>query len=333
VGAGPAGLECARVLGLRGYRVSLVEAETTLGGHLRDVIRLPGLAEWGRVITYREGQLARMANVEILRGRRHGERRRCADFGAARIVLATGARWVGDGLGAMGPIPVPGAAAEHAYCVTPEQFFAGKPIGQRVVILDSDGYFMASSIAERLADQGKQVTIVTQLEKVAPMTDLTLEGFNMKRMMREKGIQERIGHWVELLRPAGNQVEVVAYDLHRDGSLRTTQPTNGVYPRRLGNAVEILNCDTVILCTARESRTELYDSLYERRGEWAEKGIEAIVRAGDCLAPRYLADAIFDGHRIAREFESADPERPRAVIRERQVWGQEVYPKLGDPVL
>ena len=34
-----------------------------------------------------------------------------------------------------------------------------------------------------------------------------------------------------------------------------------------------------------------------------------------------------------REFESADPERPKAVIRERQVWGQEVYPKLGDPVL
>jgi dimethylamine/trimethylamine dehydrogenase len=333
VGAGPAGLECARVLGLRGYRVSLVEAETTLGGHLRDVIRLPGLAEWGRVITYREGQLSRMANVEILRGAGIVSAADVLDFGATRIVLATGARWVSDGLGAMGPDPVPGAEAEHAYCVTPEQFFAGKPIGQRVVILDSDGYFMASSIAERLADQGKQVTIVTQLEKVAPMTDLTLEGFNMKRMMREKGIQERIAHWVEFPRPAGNQVEVVAYDLHRDGSLRTTQPTNGVYPRRLGNAVEILNCDTVILCTARESRTELYDSLYERRGEWAEKGIEAIVRAGDCLAPRYLADAIFDGHRIAREFESADPERPKAVIRERQVWGQEVYPKLGDLVL
>ena len=329
----PPGWNAPGCWGCAAIASSLVEAETTLGGHLRDVIRLPGLAEWGRVITYREGQLARMANVEILRGAGMVTAADVLDFGAARIVLATGARWVGDGLGAMGPDPVPGAAAEHGYCVTPEQFFAGKPIGQRVVILDSDGYFMASSIAERLADQGKQVTIVTQLEKVAPMTDLTLEGFNMKRMMREKGIHERIGHWVELLRPAGNQVEVVAYDLYRDGSRRTTEPTNGVYPRRLGNAVEILECDTVILCTARESRTELYDSLYERRGEWGEKGIEAIVRAGDCLAPRYLADAIFDGHRIAREFESADPERPKAVIRERQVWGQEVYPKLGDPVL
>jgi dimethylamine/trimethylamine dehydrogenase len=233
----------------------------------------------------------------------------------------------------MGPDPVPGAAADHSYCVTPEQFFAGKPIGQRVVILDADGYFMASSIAERLADQGKEVTILTQHVNVAPMTDLTLEGFNMKRMMREKGIHERTDHWVEMLRPARNQVEVVAYDLHRDGSRRTIEPTAGVYPRRLGNAVEILNCDTVVLCTARESRTELYDALYERRGEWREKGIEVIVRAGDCLAPRYMADAIFDGHRIAREFESVNPERPKAVIRERQVWGQEVYPKLGDAVL
>ena len=46
-----------------------------------------------------------------------------------------------------------------------------------------------------------------------------------------------------------------------------------------------------------------------------------------------MADAIFDGHRIAREFESVNPERPKAVIRERPVWGHEVFPKLGDPVL
>ena len=216
-----------------------------------------------------------MANVRILRGTGPVTADDILDYGAPRVVLATGAHWVGDGLGASGPDIVPGVDMALPGFVTPEQFFAGKPIGERVVILDADGYFMAISIAERLADQGKQVTIVTQLEKVAPMTDLTLEGFNMKRMMREKGIHERIGHWVELLRPAGNQVEVVACDLYRDGSRRTTEPTTGVYPRRLGNAVEILNCDTVILCTARESRTELYDSLYERREEWAEKGIEA----------------------------------------------------------
>ncbi len=51
VGAGPAGLECARVLGMRGHDVHLREAGAELGGHLKDVMRYPGLSEWGRVIS------------------------------------------------------------------------------------------------------------------------------------------------------------------------------------------------------------------------------------------------------------------------------------------
>jgi dimethylamine/trimethylamine dehydrogenase len=333
VGGGPSGLECARVLGLRGYDVHLCEASETLGGHLRDVVRLPGLAEWGRVVAYREAQLKRMANVSIFRGTGLVTAEDALEYGAAGIVLATGARWVGNGLGAGGPDGVPGVDAALPFCVTPEQYFAGKPVGDRVVILDADGYFMAIGIAEQLADAGKQVTLVTQLEKASPMTDLTLEGFNLKRMMREKSIHERVGHWAERVTPSGNGVEVALFDVWRDGSRRTTEPKLGELPRRQGTAVEPMQCDTVVLCTARESVTTLHDGLAERRAEWAGRGIRVVARAGDCLAPRYLADAIFDGHRIAREFEEANPERPRAIIRERQVWGHEVFPKLGDRVL
>src|SRR5260221_9776164 len=174
--------------------------------------------------------------------------------------------------------------------------------------------------------------MVTQLEKVSPMTDLTLEGYNLKRMMRQKGIHERVGHWVERVATAGNELQVAAFDLYRDDYRRTTQPTKGMPAHRLGTAVEMLSCDTVVLCTARESDDALYRALAARRGEWRDKGLEVVCRAGDCLAPRYLADAIFDGHRIARELESADPERPKAIIRERQVWGHAVCPRLGDRV-
>ena len=333
VGGGPAGLECARVLALRGYRVQLAEAETTLGGHLRDVIKLPGLAEWGRVVTYRESQLTRMPNVEIFRGTGLVTAEDVLGFGVRKVVLATGARWVGDGLGAMGPDPVPGADAELAHCVTPEQLFAGKPVGQRVVILDADGYFMAVGLAEMLVRAGKSVTIVTQHETLAPMTTLTLEGYNIRRMFRELGVDERLAHWVERIEAGDDGVAVQAYDLWRDGHRRTEEPRPGVYPRRLGTAVETLACDTVVLCTARESDTGLWQGLRARRDEWAAHGLETVVRAGDCLAPRYLADAIFDGHRIGRELDGASPERPRAIIRERQIWGDEVFPKLGDRVL
>ena len=65
VGGGPAGMECARVLGERGYDVHLREAESALGGLWKDVARYPRCAEWGRVISYREFQLAKLRNVEV----------------------------------------------------------------------------------------------------------------------------------------------------------------------------------------------------------------------------------------------------------------------------
>jgi len=37
--------------------------------------------------------------------------------------------------------------------------------------------------------------------------------------------------------------------------------------------------------------------------------------------------AIFDGHRLAREFDSPHPQYPLPFIRERQVWGHETFPK------
>ena len=47
VGAGPAGMECARVLGERGYDVHLVEADAEIGGHVKMVMRYPGLSRMG----------------------------------------------------------------------------------------------------------------------------------------------------------------------------------------------------------------------------------------------------------------------------------------------
>jgi dimethylamine/trimethylamine dehydrogenase len=333
VGAGPAGLECARVLGERGYEVHLCEAGATLGGHLRDVVRMPGLAEWERVISWRETQLAKLPNVTVMRGVGEVEASHVLEYGAPRVVLATGAAWATDGWGVSGPDPVPGVDASRPRFITPEQLWAGKEVGDRVVVLDGDGYFMAVGIAEILADRGKRVTIVTHHAEVAPMTDHTLEGPDLRRMMREKGIGERTVHWVESVETAVDGLRVRIYDLYRNGFRRTDRPRVGELPFRRGDRVEILECDSVILCTGRRPRSRLYHGLADRRAEWPERGIAGVARAGDCLAPRYLIDAVFDGHRIAREFESPDPERPAAMIRERQIWGNDVVPMLGDPVL
>ena len=75
------GMECAIVLGKRGFRrVHLVEAEPEVGGIMRWVPRLPGLGEWGRVVNWRAVQLDQLANVEVITGARL-ERRTCASTG------------------------------------------------------------------------------------------------------------------------------------------------------------------------------------------------------------------------------------------------------------
>ncbi len=68
VGAGPAGLECARALGQRGYRVALLDAGRELGGRVRREARLPGLSEWRRVVDWRLTQIEKLPNVTLYPG-------------------------------------------------------------------------------------------------------------------------------------------------------------------------------------------------------------------------------------------------------------------------
>ena len=67
VGAGSAGMECAIILGKRGMRrVHLVDADAEMGGIMRWIPSLPGLGEWGRVVSYRKAQIAKLRNVDFI---------------------------------------------------------------------------------------------------------------------------------------------------------------------------------------------------------------------------------------------------------------------------
>ena len=90
IGAGPAGMECALVLGKRGMRrVHLVDADADIGGLIRWVPQLPGLGEWARVANYRKIQLDKLKNVEVLTGTRL-DAKAVHDYGADIVIVATG---------------------------------------------------------------------------------------------------------------------------------------------------------------------------------------------------------------------------------------------------
>jgi len=297
VGAGPAGMECAIVLGKRGFEaVHLVEAEAEIGGCLRWVRRLPGLGEWGRVVDWRQIQLEQLRTVEVI-PRRRLDAAAVRDYGADLVVLATGARWATDGLNFATHEAIPGADASLPHVLTPEQVMLdGKtPPGARVLVYDCEGYFAATGIAEKLALDGFAVELVSALDRIAPFCEETLEGAHVRRRLHDVGVAMRTGAVLHAVGPAG---------------------ATGV--DELGEPLE-LEADAVVLVTQRLSDDALYHELVSDGDTLAAEGIEAVYRIGDCVAPRILAEAIFDGHRLAREIDSPNPALPLPYVRERLV--------------
>jgi dimethylamine/trimethylamine dehydrogenase len=296
VGAGPAGMECAIVLGKRGFeRVHLVDREPDVGGALRWHTRLPGLGEWGRVRAWRRVQLSKLPNVHVITGLELGAAE-ILDYGADIVVCATGAEWVGDGLNPRTRNPIPGADPSAAHVLTPEQVMVeGKrPPGPRVTIVDGEGYFVATGLAELLRLEGFEVDFISLWPSVAPFTDETLEGGLMRQRLHDIGVAMHTEITVESIaadRIAGRGEWDEPFELETDG---------------------------VVLVTQRRSREGLYREL---KAALAEAEGPALYRIGDCLVPRVMADAIFDGHRLGREIDSPDPSVPLPHKRERLVAG------------
>jgi dimethylamine/trimethylamine dehydrogenase len=86
-----------------------------------------------------------------------------------------------------------------------------------------------------------------------------------------------------------------------------------------GGAPFELAADAVVLVTQRLSHEALYLELARDADALAAHGIEAVYRTGDCVAPRWLVDTVFDGHRLAREIDSPDPAVFLPTLRERVV--------------
>jgi dimethylamine/trimethylamine dehydrogenase len=300
IGAGPAGLECAHVLGKRGMRmIYLADADTHLGGSLRGIAALPGQGEWRRVVAYREGQIKKMQNVELLLGNKLSTED-VLSAGMQIVIVATGSHWAEDGLNHITHAPIPGACASGiSYVLTPDQIMSGRkavPPG-RVVIYDTDGYYMAASLAEKFVNEGRHVTIITPHPDAAHYMKFTTELTKMNKHLRTLGVNILLN--TSLLEVQSQQT--ILQDVWKSGPAQT------------------MEFDALILVTQRNSNNSLYRDLVDQKDEWEARGIKKVFRIGDCVAPGIIADAVFDGHRLAREIDSTDPDVPLPFIRERRV--------------
>ena len=272
LGAGPAGLECAMQLAKRGYQVTLAEASDSLGGRVLAESHLPGLSAWGRVADHRTHDLRQRANVQIFTQSHLGSQE-VLELGIPNVFIATGAKWRRDGRG-RSTQRKPAKVDADAAIFTPDDIMGVNmpPMGG-VTIYDDDHAYIAGVIAEKLAQDGYDVTFVTPESLVSTFTTLTLEQHRIQARLLELRVTIICNH----------TLTSVASD-----HLGIACGFTGRQQRVAGNSA--------VLVTERIRETAVYDGLIG-------KGLTTLELIGDAAGPALIADAVFGGHMAARNFE------------------------------
>jgi 2,4-dienoyl-CoA reductase-like NADH-dependent reductase (Old Yellow Enzyme family)/thioredoxin reductase len=168
IGGGPAGMEAARVMALRGHRVVLYEKKPRLGGQVNLAVIPPHKEELRTLLDFLVVQL------EKLKVQTHCGAEATADTVAKEkpeaIILASGARLLVPEIPGIpeGKIFTPEEALEH-----------NRPMGEKIVVIG--GGMVGCEVAECLAARGKRVTIVEKLPEIA----VGMEG-HTRRLLLER---------------------------------------------------------------------------------------------------------------------------------------------------
>lgn len=287
VGAGPAGLEAARVAAERGHHVLVLEATEQAGGQILLAARAPRRRELIGIADWRLSQLERLG-VEI----------RFSSYATEAEVLAEGPDVVFIATGGVPNTEV--LSAGNELVVSSWDIISGQvPPAPRALVFDDNGTHPGMQAAEALAEAGSTVEIVSPERFFAP----EMGGMNhalYARAFHRLGVRVTINSRLMSVRRDGN--ELVA-TVGSDYGARTEQ-------RRV---------DQIVVEHGTLPADELYWALRPHSVNLGEVDYEALVdgqpqeaapnpegkfrllRIGDAVHSRNIHAAIYDGLRFAKD--------------------------------
>ena len=271
VGGGPAGLEAARVLAERGHRVRLAERGPALGGMLAAAAAAGGRHRLGVALDWWRRELARL-DVTVQLG--HEVSAAELDDAVAQdvhVVLATGSV----------PGPRDYRIEPGAHVVEAADLLArasSGAVGQlpdgRAVVFDPIGGPVGVGVAELLAAAGRPTSIVTADQIAGSQLALTGDLAEANSRLQRAGVRRELR---SLLREVAG--DHVLLEDRWTGEQRT------------------VDCGFVVHCGHRLPE----ETLYRHR--------PGTLRAGDCVAPRTVLEAVLEARRTAMVIAAADQVR------------------------
>jgi mycofactocin system FadH/OYE family oxidoreductase 2 len=260
VGAGPAGLEVARVAALRKHKVIVFEKNEEVGGQNILAGRVPGRQEIQGVTRWLVSQVNKL-EIDLRLGVDADESTVLKEEPDA-VVVATGS--------VPKKKPFPGEYSFPGVVNTQHILKREVEAGDKVLFIDLDGHHQGTGTAEFLADRGKAVHVLTpalfQGSQLGPLQDL----FLARKRLAKKGVSCTPD--IAVLEIQGTLVKGL-----------------NVYSNEM---IDFDGYDTVVLAAGNVSLDQLYFALKGKVNE--------LYRIGDCVAPRKTDMAIVEGHRIGR---------------------------------
>ncbi len=294
VGAGPAGLEAARVLSLRGFKVTLFEASNKLGGQLilasKGTTRhqLWGVADW---LIEQVTNLDTISNIDI----------RTNSYAEADDILAENPDLVVIATGGM-PQPLTEnldiTGAEHA--ISSWDVLYGENLTGEVLVFDDHGDHQAGVAANVIANSGADVLFLTPDR--ATLHDL---GPTNSSVVHRDLYQAGVSFLTDL-----DIVKIEKDDSQLDKRLNVT------LQNVLTKQTQIKLVDHVVVENGTKANAEVYEELKPKSRNNGEININALadgslklpknnlegtfdlVRIGDAISSRNIHAAMYDALRV-----------------------------------
>ena len=288
VGAGPAGLEAARVAAERGHEVTLLEAAREPGGQVRLAARAtPRRADLMGIVDWLAAE-CRLVGVD-LRCDTVAEGPDIAALEPDVVIVATGGR-----------PRLPALVTGEDLVVSTWDIIGGSatPTRGEVLVYDDHGTEEALSCAERLVAAGSSVEIVSPDRHVGQEVTGTAYPAYLKTFY-EHGVRMTPDHrLVAVRRLADGRLEVELSNDYTGGSTRRTVDQVVVEHGSLPNAEVYL---ALVDGSINGGELDL-DAFIGGRPQALvanESGRYQLFRIGDAVSSRNIHAAIYDGRRIA----------------------------------